>query len=121
MTNYPFPADDDQDIGSASDERLRHLYDTAPHLHAYGTATIARISRSLAVKGGAGLPFSESQNMIFARDVLHLPVPKVHRTFTAAILYAGDTVRGHFIVMDYISRPAAETWGSHSIQNLNCQ
>lgn len=51
--------------------------------------------------------------MIFARDVLHLPVPKVHRTFTAAIPYAGNTIEGHFIVMDYIFGPTVETcWKS---------
>lgn len=48
--------------------------------------------------------------MILASQSLHLPVPKVHRTFTADIPDINDKgkVPGHFIVMDYIPGPTVE-------------
>jgi aminoglycoside phosphotransferase (APT) family kinase protein len=88
---------------------------TAPKLHEYGGVTIVRLSKSLVVKGGEGVALSESQNMIFAAESLHLPVPRVYRTFTAAIPdnFSGQLVKGHFIVMDYVSGPTVEeSWDS---------
>jgi aminoglycoside phosphotransferase (APT) family kinase protein len=45
----------------------------------------------------------------------HLPVPRVHRTFVAAVpgFSEGESVTGHFIVMDYIPGPTVEQcWAS---------
>lgn len=53
--------------------------------------------------------------MIFAAESLHLPVPKVHRTFTADIpgISDGQPVNGHFTVMDYVPGPTVEEcWDS---------
>jgi aminoglycoside phosphotransferase (APT) family kinase protein len=52
--------------------------------------------------------------MIFAAESLHLPVPRVHRTFTADVPgFAGQLVKGHFIVMDYIpGLTVDECWDS---------
>lgn len=53
--------------------------------------------------------------MIFAAKSFHLPVPRVHRIFTADIsgLADGETVKGRFIVMDYIPGPTVdECWDS---------
>lgn len=53
--------------------------------------------------------------MIFAAEYLHLPVPKVHRTFTASVpqSYSTEYEDGHFIVMDYIAGPTVqEAWPS---------
>ncbi|KLO88697.1 Uncharacterized protein LW93_4508 [Fusarium fujikuroi] len=101
-----FPLDE-SDISSVSDEELLSAYLKAPQLHHYGAVTISRISKHLAIKGGPGVPKSEAENMKFASETLQLPVPKVHRTFTAEIPeFAGmpntRLIEGHFIVMDYI-------------------
>ncbi|KAH9204688.1 kinase-like domain-containing protein [Leptodontidium sp. 2 PMI_412] len=53
--------------------------------------------------------------MVFATESLHLPVPKVHRTFKADIPEIDEEtlVEGHFIVMGYVSGPTVkECWGS---------
>ncbi len=53
--------------------------------------------------------------MAFAAESLHLPVPRVHRTFIADIpaLEDGQLVKGHFIVMDYVPGPTVdECWKS---------
>ncbi|KAL7627038.1 hypothetical protein AAE478_003814 [Parahypoxylon ruwenzoriense] len=112
---HTFPLDGREDIASVSDEELFRIYSTAPRLHKYGAVIIARVSKSMVIKGGSGVAESESQNMIFACESLHLPVPKVHRTFTATIPDASRTkaVTGHFIVMDYIAGPTVEAcWPS---------
>ncbi|RSL57399.1 hypothetical protein CEP54_008329 [Fusarium duplospermum] len=111
--SHPFPLDD-QDIGSLSEEQLYHAYTTGPLLYHYGKLKIIRASKSLVIKGGPDVSKSESENMKFALETLHLPVPKVHRIFTANILGAfGAQVQGHFIVMDYIPGPTVETcWES---------
>lgn len=91
------------------------MFFTAPKLHEYGAVGIVRLSKSLAIKGGEGVAPSESQNMIFAAESLHLPVPRVYRTFTADILGIsnGQLIKGHFIVMDYVPGPTVEEcWDS---------
>lgn len=98
-----------------SDQQLGRLFWSAPKLHEYGGGIIVRLSKSLAVKGGEGVLPSESQNMLFAEESLHLPVPRVHRTFVADIpgIMGGPPVKGHFIVMDYIPGPTVEEcWDS---------
>jgi hypothetical protein len=53
--------------------------------------------------------------MVFAAESLHLPVPRVHRTFRADIPGFGDRqlMKGHFIVMDYVPGPTVdECWVS---------
>lgn len=67
------------------------------------------------MKGGTGVAPGESRNMIFAAESLQLPVPKVHRTFTADVRnnFDGQLTKGHFIVMDYVPGPTIETcWDS---------
>ncbi|KAH6715837.1 kinase-like domain-containing protein [Leptodontidium sp. MPI-SDFR-AT-0119] len=109
-----FPLDN-LDLSSMSDQELADLFSTAPKLHLYGGVIIARLSKSLAIKGGLGVPPTESQNMVFAAESLHLPVPKVHRTFKADVpdIDEETLVEGHFIVMDYVPGPTVkECWGS---------
>ena len=53
--------------------------------------------------------------MIFAAETLGLPVPRVHRTFTADVPGAeeGELMEAQFIVMDYIPGPTVkECWNS---------
>ncbi|PVH75823.1 hypothetical protein DL98DRAFT_314795 [Cadophora sp. DSE1049] len=53
--------------------------------------------------------------MIFAAESLHLPVPRVHRTFKADVPDFGEDtlVEGHFIVMDYVPGSTVdECWDS---------
>lgn len=53
--------------------------------------------------------------MTFAAESLHLPVPRVYRTFTADVpgISNGLLVKGHFIVMDYVPGPTVEEcWDS---------
>jgi hypothetical protein len=94
---------------------------TAPQLHHYGAVTVSHISKHLAIKGGPGVAKSEAENMKFAFEALQLPVPRVHRTFTADILEYPELsqtsfIEGHFIVMDYIPRPAInKIWQSYDI------
>ena len=104
-----FPLDD-QDLGSVSDEELVRLFNTAPRLHHYSANKIVRISNSLVLKGGPSVAASEARNMSFAAGPLQLPVPKVHRSFTASVPdpYSGGNTDGHFIVMDYIAGPTVE-------------
>jgi aminoglycoside phosphotransferase (APT) family kinase protein len=74
-----------------------------------------RLSKSLIIKGGRGVAPSESQNTIFAAESLHLPAPRVYRTFTADIpgFSKGKLVKGNFIVMDYVAGPTVEEcWDS---------
>ena len=74
-----------------------------------------RLSKSLVLKGGKYVAPAESQNMVFASETLHLPVPKVHRTFTAEVPRQQDEqlVKGHFIAMDYVPGPTVEEcWDS---------
>lgn len=55
------------------------------------------------------------KNIIFASGILHLPLPKVHRAFTAQIPNLSGIVlaTSYFIVMDYIAGPTLEScWGS---------
>ncbi|KAI1499970.1 kinase-like domain-containing protein [Biscogniauxia marginata] len=106
---HTFPLDG-QDIASVSDKQLLHAYSTAPRLHHYSGIMITRISKSMVIKGGLSIAKSESENMILASETLHLPVPKVHRTFTANIPDILETkeASGHFIVMDYIAGPTVE-------------
>ena len=98
-----------------SDQQLALLFSTTPKLHEYGDVTVVRLSKSLACKGGLGVFPSESQNMIFAAESLGLPVPRVHRTFTADVpgFAKEQLVKAHFIVMDYIPGPTVdECWDS---------
>ncbi len=91
------------------------MFFTAPKLHEYGSVDVVRLSKSLVVKGGLGVPPSESQNIVFAVELLHLPVPRVHRTFTADIpgIADGQLAKGYFIVMDYVQGPTIdECWDS---------
>lgn len=82
---------------------------TAPKLHEYGDVIVVRISKTLVIKGGQGVALSESHNMIAANG-LCLPVPKVHRAFTADMPGPSDepVEKGHFIVMDYVPGPTVE-------------
>ncbi|KAF5635273.1 kinase-like (PK-like) [Fusarium tjaetaba] len=101
-----FPLDE-QDIASVSDEELLSAFLTAPRLHDYGDVIIPRISKHLVIKGGPGVAKSEAENMKFALETLGLPIPKVHRAFTAETPEDPDLpetplVEAHFIVMDYI-------------------
>ncbi|KAH8905473.1 hypothetical protein BR93DRAFT_798495 [Coniochaeta sp. PMI_546] len=76
---------------------------------------VVRISKSLVLKGGPTLAAPQARNMIFALETLRLPVPKVHRAFTASVslLYKSKKTDGHFIVMDYIAGPTVqEAWPS---------
>lgn len=53
--------------------------------------------------------------MVCAAELLHLSVPKVHRTFTADIpgIMDGEIVKGHFIIMDYVpGLTVEECWDS---------
>ncbi|KAH7342976.1 kinase-like domain-containing protein [Rhexocercosporidium sp. MPI-PUGE-AT-0058] len=109
-----FPLDN-LDLSSMSDQQLADLFSIAPKLHQYGGVSIVRLSKSLAIKGGRSVPPIESQNMIFAAESLHLPVPRVHRTFKAEVPELGGEalVEGHFIVMDYVPGPTVEEcWDS---------
>ncbi|KAL3428137.1 C6 zinc finger domain protein [Phlyctema vagabunda] len=102
-------------LSSISDQQLALLFSTAPKLHEYGGVTVVRLSKSLACKGGRGVFPSESQNMIFAAETLGLPVPRVHRTFTADVpgTEEGQLMEAQFIVMDYIPGPTVkECWDS---------
>lgn len=96
-----------KDIASVSDEELLSAFLTAPRLHDYGNVIIPRISKHLVIKVGPGVAKSEAENMKFASETLSLPIPKVHRAFTAEIPEDPDLpetplVEGHFIVKDYI-------------------
>ncbi|KAK1772249.1 kinase-like domain-containing protein [Phialemonium atrogriseum] len=104
-----FPLDQ-PDLPLVSDQELARLFSTAPKLHEYGGVDVVRLSKSLVIKGGEDVALVESQNMIFAAESLHLPVPKVHRTFAADIpgISDGLPVKGHFIVMDYVPGPTVE-------------
>jgi len=99
-----------------SDQQLAHLFSAAPKLHKFGGSTIVRLSKSFATKGGRSVSLSEAKSMVFAADSLKLPVPRVHRTFSAdiPIVYGSDELtKGHFIVMDYIPGPTVEEcWSS---------
>lgn len=91
------------------------MFSTAPKLHKYGAVGIVRVSKSLVIKGGEGVSPNESQNMIFAAESLQLPVPRVHRIFTADIVGNCDRQlkKGHFIVMDYVpGSTIEECWNS---------
>lgn len=90
-------------LSAVSDQELERLFFTAPKLHEFGAVTVVRLSQSLVIKGGQGVTPSESQNMIFAAESLHLPVPQVHHTFTADLpgLATAGLEKGYFIVMDY--------------------
>lgn len=84
-------------------------------MHHYGHVKIARISKSLVIKGGLRVTKSELGNTKFAYEALRLPVPKVHRTFTAQIpdMLKSQDVEGYFIVMDYIAGSTVEScWDS---------
>ncbi|EXM16104.1 Protein kinase-like domain superfamily [Fusarium oxysporum f. sp. vasinfectum] len=96
-----------KDIASISDEELLSAFLTAPRLHDYDNVIIPRISKHLVIKVGPGVAKSEAENMKFASETLGLPIPKVHRAFTAEIPEDPDLpetplVEGHFIVKDYI-------------------
>lgn len=71
-----------------------------------------RLSKSLVIKGGGGVTPSESKDLIFAAETLHLPVPRVHRTFTADIPDSrtphGTLFKNRFIVMDYVQGPTLD-------------
>ncbi|KAI0141872.1 kinase-like domain-containing protein [Xylariaceae sp. FL1272] len=112
--SYPFPLDG-QDTSTVAEAQLFKAYSMAPRLHEYGGIKITRASKSLAIKGGLGVSKSEAENMKFAAEVLGLPVPKVHRTFTANIpnMHGSRETTGYFIVMDYIAGSTVETcWDS---------
>ncbi|KAF5236911.1 hypothetical protein FANTH_11084 [Fusarium anthophilum] len=101
-----FPLDE-RDISSVSDEELLSAYLMAPQLHDYGAVTISRVSKKFVIKGGPGVPKSEAENMKFAFEKLHLPVPKVYRTFTSEIpeypgLSTTRFIECHLIVMEYV-------------------
>ncbi|TVY93562.1 hypothetical protein LAWI1_G003803 [Lachnellula willkommii] len=104
-----FPLNERQ-LSSVSNQELINMLSTAPKLYEYGAVTIVRLSKYLVLKGGRRVSPSEARNMIFAADSLHLPVPKVHRSFAADIPAIGgiSKVKGFFIVMDYISGPTVE-------------
>jgi aminoglycoside phosphotransferase (APT) family kinase protein len=106
---HSFPLDN-EDLASLRDEDLARMFAIAPKIHKYGAIDIARISKSLVIKGGRGVSSTESCNMIFAMESFHLRAPTVHRVFTADIpgLSEGELVKGHFIVMDYIPGPTVE-------------
>lgn len=77
--------------------------------------SVVRLSKFFAGKSGQGVLPSESQNMIFAAESLHLPVPRVHHAFTADVpgFTEGQLVKAYFIVMDYIPGPTVdECWNS---------
>lgn len=91
------------------------MFSAGPKLHEYGGVEVVRISKYLVIKGGTGVSPGEPQNMTFAAESLRLPVPKVHRTFTADVpgILDGPHVKGHFIVMDYVPGPTVEEcWDS---------
>ncbi|KAB5530397.1 hypothetical protein GE09DRAFT_1147837 [Coniochaeta sp. 2T2.1] len=114
--NVDFPLDG-RLLDPVSDEELVALFHTAPRLHKFSATKIVRISKSLVLKGGPDVAASEARNMVFAAESLRLPVPKVHRSFTASVLqsYSDETEDGHFIVMDYIAGPTVEeSW--HSLE-----
>jgi hypothetical protein len=93
------------------------LFDRAPRLHHFSTTKIVRISKSLVLKGGPNVAASQARNMVFAAESLLLPVPKVHRSFTASVpqSYSDESEDVHFIVMDYIAGPTVEeSW--HSLE-----
>jgi hypothetical protein len=96
-----------------SDQQLARLFFTTSTLHEYGAVSITRLSKSLAIKGGRGVAPSESQNMAFAAESLHLPIPPAHRTFTADItgIANGQLVKGYFIVLDWLPGPTVEECG----------
>jgi aminoglycoside phosphotransferase (APT) family kinase protein len=74
-----------------------------------------RLSKSLALKGGRGVTPSEAQNMIFAAETLSLSAPRVHRAFIADVpgICNVGLVKGHFIVMDYLSgQTLEECWNT---------
>ncbi|KAF5557710.1 kinase-like (PK-like) [Fusarium napiforme] len=112
-----FPLDE-HDISSLTDQELLSAYLMAPQLHDYGAITVSRVSKNYVIKGGPGVAKSEAENMRFAFQTLQLPVPKVHRTFTAEIQeYPGMSttrlIEGHFIVMDYVQGLSIDkTWQS---------
>ncbi|KAF4976358.1 hypothetical protein FZEAL_6956 [Fusarium zealandicum] len=109
--HHTFPLDG-RDIILLSDEELLNAHSTAPRLHEYGHVKITRVSKSLVIKGGFAVAKSESENMIFASEFMHLPVPKVHHTFTANIpsAFQTDLVKAYFIVMDYIPGSTLEKY-----------
>ncbi|RKL04821.1 hypothetical protein BFJ71_g3601 [Fusarium oxysporum] len=108
--NFPL---DGKDIASLSDEELLSAFLTAPRLHDYGAVTVSRVSKDLVIKGGPGVAKSEAENIKFALETLGLPIPKVHRVFTADVpedpdLPEAPVVEGHLIVMDYIKGSTVE-------------
>jgi aminoglycoside phosphotransferase (APT) family kinase protein len=108
-----FPLDE-VDLSSVSDKQLAHLLTTAPTLYDYGNK-IVRLSKSVVLKAGVHLEPSEAENMRLAAELLHLPVPRVHRAFRRDICESDDVNAGHFIVMDYISgQTVEECWDSLS-------
>ncbi|KAK3943427.1 kinase-like domain protein [Diplogelasinospora grovesii] len=105
-----FPLDE-QDLSTISDQKIAALCFSAPKLHEFGDhLNVARISKSLVIKGGRGVRPHDSQNMVFAAETLNLPVPKVHRAFVEDVPGPtdGTLVKGHFIVMDYVPGPTVE-------------
>ncbi|WKT47124.1 hypothetical protein QSH57_012029 [Fusarium oxysporum f. sp. vasinfectum] len=113
--NFPL---DGKDIASVSDEELLSAFLTAPRLHDYGAATVSHVSKHHVVKGGPGVAKSEAENIKLALETLGLPIPKVHRAFTADVPEDPDVpeaslVEGHLILMDYIKGSTVDkTWQS---------
>ncbi|EXA41497.1 hypothetical protein NW756_010007 [Fusarium oxysporum] len=113
--NFPL---DGKDIASVSDEELLSAFLTAPRLHDYGAVTVSRVSKHHVVKGGPGVAKSEAENIKLALETLGLPIPKVHRAFTADVPEDPDVpeaslVEGHLILMDYIKGSTVDkTWQS---------
>lgn len=63
------------------------------------------------MKGGEDVPPTESENLIFAKETLHLPVPRVYRAFSRDNMpgAGGDRlVKYSFIVMDYLPGSTVE-------------
>jgi len=111
--DFSFPLDD-RDFNSVANEELVALFSTAPRLHEFSLNKVVRISKTLVLKGGPSVMPSQAENMIFATELLHLPVPQVRRSFTASVPvpYGNNiTEDGHFIVMDYVAgRTVEESW-----------
>ncbi|RAK79511.1 uncharacterized protein BO72DRAFT_446325 [Aspergillus fijiensis CBS 313.89] len=104
-----FPLDD-VDLHSISDESPAEVLYTAPALHDLGQITVARLSKSLALKGGGNVLPSEAATLRMIASKTGIRAPRVHRSFQVQddTKYFGTM---GYIVMDYIDgRPLDTCW-----------
>ena len=95
---YPL---DGVDFSAVSNERLVHLYFTAPAIVDYA-ARVVRLSRTLVMKAGQYVTVGEAEAMRMAASYPQVRVPQIHRAFKHRVVGSTASRDMSFIVMDYI-------------------